>query len=440
MYNNSINLQLQGNYDAIELAETDQTTMLSSVSVEGADLASGQLKQLASVGDTYMINLKTFDQYFAPIEVYIEDLGIQISQSSVNKVATTTGTALFTQGISFDCYLTETGTPCSDKFNGKKASAFSLVFTPQEAGTAWIHSSFLPSSNFHVIVTEGVSTDAQTSNLISTKYSNASLDPSPKSSITVGSEVKLKIVPISYAKTQISASSLLSQCSIDQSYFTITVQGQVYKNSFQETDVENLILSARVTRAGTFTAHPRIMCNGYEYPIECNENQPLCQRTVITGNAASLSIVVPRDSESKAEIESQALSLGIETDVSKFFQQGENLVFDLIMTDSNGDHVSDYDFSRISVTCTFDYATNKISLGKTLTTGRYIFYADDSGNTLFKSLPPRENFYKVACSLGSITQTVAIDILNLKDPDYPKNIRVSGETVSFNDKVVQIEI
>ena len=31
-----------------------------------------------------------------------------------------------------------------------------------------------------------------------------------------------------------------------------------------------------------------------------------------------------------------------------------------------------------------------------------------------------------------------IDILNLKDPDFPLNVRTSGETVTFDKKISQI--
>ena len=124
-----------------------------------------------------MLQIKALDENFAPISVYIEDLGIQISQSNVNKIASAAGSALFTQGISFECFLTETGTPCSDKFTGKKASAFSLVFVPSQVGTAWLHSPFFSSTSFHIVVTEGESISDSTfaSTLLSTKYSYSSL-------------------------------------------------------------------------------------------------------------------------------------------------------------------------------------------------------------------------------------------------------------------------
>ena len=73
-----------------------------------------------------------------------------------------------------------------------------------------------------------------------------------------------------------SSKDLLENCTIDKSYFTITLDGVDIKNSFQEIDYDNLKLLARVNGAGTLTAHPRITCNGYEYPIDCDKGMPLC--------------------------------------------------------------------------------------------------------------------------------------------------------------------
>ena len=33
-----------------------------------------------------------------------------------------------------------------------------------------------------------------------------------------------------------------------------------------------------------------------------------------------------------------------------------------------------------------------------------------------------------------------VDILNLRDPEYPTNVRVSGETVTFDKKLAQINL
>jgi len=92
------------------------------------------------------------------------------------------------------------------------------------------------------------------------------------------------------------------------------------------------------------------------------------------------------------------------------------------MVDTYGNHVANYDFSNVTTSVKFVYGTKSMTLVKTVTPGRVHFAASSADNTIFRGLPPRTNFYRIQSLVSTISQTSSVDILNLKDPDYPMNV------------------
>ena len=51
----------------------------------------------------------------------------------------------------------------------------------------------------------------------------------------------------------------------------------------------------------------------------------------------------------------------------------------------------------------------------------------EDSNVIFKALPPRKNYYRIVFGSTTLSTEVLVDILNLKDPDYPMNISTDGD-------------
>ena len=101
-----------------------------------------------------------------------------------------------------------------------------------------------------------------------------------------------------------------------------------------------------------------------------------------------MSIEIPRDSTTQTKLKNEALAANIMTPSNQFFQQGDNLVFDLIYVDSFNNHVQDYDFSS-GASASFEYDQKKFTLSKTIILGKVLFYANEADNESFRALPPR---------------------------------------------------
>ena len=202
VYAGSKTLLLSGNID-IELVDNTgaATSTLSQVTIENVDLVTGQLKQTASVGGPYMLKVRAFDNNHQPFETYAEDLAIQVSQESVKKVAISSGSSFYTTAISYECFLSDSGSSCTDQFTGRKSSDFSLVFVPEHIGTISVYSPFFTPSVFHILVTEDTSPeiDPEISNLLSAKNSYAKFEENSASILNVGTQIALLIVPVSYS-------------------------------------------------------------------------------------------------------------------------------------------------------------------------------------------------------------------------------------------------
>jgi hypothetical protein len=76
--------------------------------------------------------------------------------------------------------LTETGTPCADKFVANKASSFSFVFIPSQLGSYKINSPLFAVPSLYITVVDAPEMSDTTSEVISsflsTQFSYAEID------------------------------------------------------------------------------------------------------------------------------------------------------------------------------------------------------------------------------------------------------------------------
>ena len=186
----------------------------------------------------------------------------------------------------------------------------------------------------------------------------------------VGTTIVVKIVPMSNNNSSMMISE---HCTALNSFYTVSDgQSGEYQGVFntiedeQESKAGFIKLTAFILRSGTLTVHPRITCGSkYEYPITClgQSNDQVCQKIVKPLPATTLKVMVVRDHETQKNLTilaSSNLDLVNVDDVSLFFQQGENLSFDVIAVDVLGNHVKDYDLS--DVTANFYFGKSKLKL------------------------------------------------------------------------------
>ena len=81
--------------------------------------------------------------------------------------------------------------------------------------------------------------------------------------------------------------------------------------------------------------------------------------------------------------------------MTQFFEQGENLIFDLIVTDQFDNAITDYTISN-DISATFIYGNEQIALLHTKMASEVHFYSPTSFNPVFKDLPPRKDYYKIS--------------------------------------------
>ena len=274
--------------------------------------------------------------------------------------------------------MTETGTPCADKFVAKKASNFSFVFIPSQLGSYMINSPLFAVPSLYITVIEAPEMSDSSSDVISsflsTQFSYAEIDTESEGlEMEAGSTLVLHIVPMSAANTPI-AYTLSSQCSVANSFYIISDGSTHYRGSFDQVDEIGLRLKAFIYRAGTLIVHPIVTCGStsdssvlkYEYPISCSGilSDRVCQKVVTPREASGVQIKIPRDHTTQEYLTTMtSSSTEIVEDVTKFFLQGENLVFDLIAVDIFGNQIKDKDLSGI--TAEFVFGKTKYSLSQT---------------------------------------------------------------------------
>lgn len=144
---------------------------------------------------------------------------------------------------------------------------------------------------------------------------------------------------------------------------------------------------------------------------------------------SGVQIKIPRDYSTQESLAERAQALDINTDVTKFFQQGENLAFNLFKADIFGNHIKD-DVTLTGISAYLAFGTEGIDLAKTVMPTQIHFYLTGTDNETFKALPPRLNYYKivVVSSDDVVAGEIPFDIHNLKDANYPDNIATTGDS------------
>ena len=150
---------------------------------------------------------------------------VQISQEAVKRVAAMddeSNSYTFTHAVPYECYLTETGTPCGSEFSANLASDFSLILVPEHAGIYTVSSPFTVRSKLYITVLDHDSEqlEAMPDQFLSTEHSYAQLetDQGETDQLEAGSNIVLKITPVSYLGTPITLSE---DCTVSDSFYTI---------------------------------------------------------------------------------------------------------------------------------------------------------------------------------------------------------------------------
>ena len=212
-----------------------------------------------------------------------------------------------------------------------------------------------------------------------------------------------------------------------------------------ETDLYRL--EAFIHSSGSLTVHPVIECGGtgsgmgsdftYSYPVRCQDYRngipyDRCQKQITSGPASRVKVSVPRDYGYQRYLQEKLDALGIDKEAESMFVQGENLVFDLTVVDSFGNQVEGYDLTTLHAG--FHYADGARSMGDLTedVMDDVIHYSarQQSHNRVFQKLPPRDSVYYVQVNDTAklLSGAFYVDIVNLDDPYYPKNIFINGES------------
>jgi hypothetical protein len=182
---------------------------------------------------------------------------------------------------------------------------------------------------------------------------------------------------MSAANTPI-AYTLSSQCSVANSFYVISDGSTHYRGTFDQVDGTELRLKAFIYRAGTLIVHPIVTCGStsdssvfkYEYPISCSgiSSDKFCQKVVTPREVSGVQIRIPRDHTTEEALAAlTSSSTEIVEDVTRFFLQGENLVFDLIAVDIFGNQIKDQDLS--GTTAEFVLGKTRYALSQTYMPG-----------------------------------------------------------------------
>lgn len=80
---------------------------------------------------------------------------------------------------------------------------------------------------------------------------------------------------------------------------------------------------------------------------------------------SGVEIKIPRDYSTQESLAERAQALDINTDVTKFFQQGENLVFNLFKADIFGNHIKN-DVTLSGISAYLAFGSEGFDLAKTV--------------------------------------------------------------------------
>ena len=185
----------------------------------------------------------------------------------------------------------------------------------------------------------------------------------------------------------------------------------------------------------------------YEYQVKCKDYRndvpyDICQKEITSGAAEDVKVAIPRDYTFQNYLQEKLYGLGLDKDADSLFIQGENLVFDLTVVDKFGNQVEDYDLTTLSAGFYYGHGLSSIGDLTAIILSKAIHFsaAYQSHNIVFQNLPPRDHYYaiKVNDTTGVLTKEVPIEIVNLDDPHYPKNLFLDGDDQSLEVKATQI--